>query len=393
MNKTIKVAATLSIAGVLALTGCGGDSDASDGGGTTLNLVGYSVLEQANKGVISAFEDTDAGKDVELQGVLRRLRRPVACRRGRAKADEVHLSLEPDVTRLVDEGLVADDWKDNDTKGICTNSVVVFVVQKGNPKGIESWDDLIQDGVGIVTPNPASSGSAKWNLLAAYGAAKDEGGSDEAAQEYMTKFFGNVAALPDSGRDATTAFTSGTGDVLLSYENEAILARQSGQDFDYVIPDETLLDRERRARSSTDAPKAAAGLPGLPEERRRPEAVRRDRLPPARRRRRPRGRRRQRPERPVPGAGRSCSPSTVTSAAGARPTACTSATARTATRSGSSPRSSPRPGSSRNHVYCDRKCRGGPAGARAPVGLAAQPDQGLRARAGRQHDLCSACWC
>ena len=172
------------------------------------------------------------------------------------KADEVHLSLEPDVTRLVDEGLVAEDWKDNDTKGICTTSVVVFVVQKGNPKGIESWDDLVQDGVGIVTPNPASSGSAKWNLLAAYGAAKDEGGSDEAAQEYMTKLFGNVAALPDSGRDATTAFTSGTGDVLLSYENEAILARQSGQDFDYVIPDETLLI-ENPCAVIDGAPKAA----------------------------------------------------------------------------------------------------------------------------------------
>jgi len=129
-------------------------------------------------------------------------------------------------------------------------------VKKGNPKGIDSWDDLVQSGVGIVTPNPASSGSAKWNLLAAYGAAKDEGGSDEAAQEYMTKLFGNVAALPDSGRDATTAFTSGTGDVLLSYENEAILARQSGQDFDYVIPDETLLI-ENPCALTTDAPKAA----------------------------------------------------------------------------------------------------------------------------------------
>jgi sulfate/thiosulfate transport system substrate-binding protein len=244
MNKTIKVAATLSVAGVLALTGCGDDSDSGSGsggdGGTTINVVGYSVLEQANKGVISAFEKTDAGKDVsfkESYGASGDQSRAVVAG---AKADVVHLSLEPDVTRLVDEGLVADDWKDNDTKGICTNSVVVFVVQKGNPKGIESWDDLVQDGVGIVTPNPASSGSAKWNLLAAYGAARDEGGSDDAALEYMTKFFGNVAALPDSGRDATTAFTSGTGDVLLSYENEAILARQSGQDFDYVIPDETL---------------------------------------------------------------------------------------------------------------------------------------------------------
>ena len=256
MNRTIKVAATLTVAGVLALTGCGGDSDAAGSGGTTLNLVGYSVLEQANKGVIAAFEKTDAGKDVDFKesyGASGDQSRAVVAGQ---KADEVHLSLEPDVTRLVDAGLVADDWKDNDTKGICTNSVVVFVVQKGNPKGIESWDDLVQEGIGIVTPNPASSGSAKWNLLAAYGAAKDEGGSDEAALDYMTKFFGNVAALPDSGRDATTAFTSGTGDVLLSYENEAILARQSGQDFDYVIPDETLLI-ENPCAVTDGAPKAA----------------------------------------------------------------------------------------------------------------------------------------
>ncbi|QIG45633.1 sulfate ABC transporter substrate-binding protein [Nocardioides anomalus] len=259
MNKTLKVAAVVALTGSLALTACGDDSDSgsgSGGSGTTLNIVGYSVLEQANKGVISAFQKTDAGKDVEFKesyGASGDQSRAVVAG---AKADEVHLSLEPDVTRLVDEGLVADDWKDDDTKGICTSSVVVFVVQKGNPKGIESWDDLIQPGVGIVTPNPASSGSAKWNLLAAYGAAKDEGGSDEAAQDYMTKFFGNVAALPDSGRDATTAFTSGTGDVLLSYENEAILARQSGQDFDYVIPDETL-SIENPCAVLKDAPQAA----------------------------------------------------------------------------------------------------------------------------------------
>ena len=257
MNKTIKAAATLTVAGVLALTAtaCGGDAS-GDSKGTTINLVGYSVLEQANKGVISAFEKSDAGKDVQFKesyGASGDQSRAVVAG---AKADEVHLSLEPDVTRLVDEGIVAEDWKDNDTKGICTTSVVVFVVQKGNPKGIDSWDDLVQSGVGIVTPNPASSGSAKWNLLAAYGAAKDEGGSDEAAQQYMKDFFGNIAALPDSARDATTAFTSGTGDVLLSYENEAILARQSGQDFDYVIPDETLLI-ENPCAVTEGAPKAA----------------------------------------------------------------------------------------------------------------------------------------
>jgi sulfate transport system substrate-binding protein len=232
-----------ALASALALSACGGDDSASGDGGdaSTLNIVGYSVLEQANAGVIEAFQATDAGKDVEFKesyGASGDQARAVIAGQ---KADEVHLSLEPDVQKLVDEGLVAEDWKDNDTKGICTTSVVVMVVRTGNPKNIQTWDDLIQPGVGIVTPNPASSGSAKWNLLAAYGAELGAGGTDADAAAYLKRFFANVAALPDSGRDATTAFTSGTGDVLLSYENEAILAKQSGTDFDYIIPDSTLL--------------------------------------------------------------------------------------------------------------------------------------------------------
>ncbi|GAW48892.1 Sulfate ABC transporter, periplasmic sulfate-binding protein (Precursor) [Nocardioides sp. PD653] len=254
MNKTIKVAAALSAAGVLALTGC--SSDSSGDSGDAVNVAGYSVLQQANEGVIDAFNDTDAGKDVEVKGSYGasgdQSRAVVA---GQA-ADEVHLSLEPDVTRLVDEGLVAEDWKDNETKGICTQSIVVMVVKTGNPEGIDSWDDLAKPGVGIVTPNPASSGSAKWNLLAAYGSVIAGGGSEADAAAYMKQFFANVVALPDSGRDATTAFTSGTGDVLLSYENEAILARQSGTDFDYVIPDSSLLI-ENPCALTTDASDSA----------------------------------------------------------------------------------------------------------------------------------------
>ena len=121
----------------------------------------------------------------------------------------------------------------------------------------------------------------------------------------MKDFFGNVVALPDSGRDATTAFTSGTGDVLLSYENEAILARQSGTDFDYVVPDTTLLIQNPCA-VTTDASAGREGVPGLPEERAGPEAVRRDRLPPADRRRR-----RRRSRAPTTRATRSRSPTTL----------------------------------------------------------------------------------
>src|SRR3954471_15829675 len=246
-----------SLVGTLALAACGGNDSASGSDdANTLNIVGYSVLEQANAGVISAFEKTDAGKGADFKesyGASGDQARAVIA--GQA-ADEVHLSLEPDVQKLVDEGIVADDWKNNDTQGICTQSVVVMAVRPGNPKGINSWDDLIKPGVGIVTPNPASSGSAKWNLLAAYGSVIAAGGSDADAQAYMTKFFSNVVALPDSGRDATTAFTSGTGDVLLSYENEAILARQSGTDFDYVVPDTSLLI-ENPCALTTDASKDA----------------------------------------------------------------------------------------------------------------------------------------
>lgn len=238
-----KTAVAASVVGLLSLAACGGGAagSAEGGDGAEINLIGYSVLEQANKAVIEGFGGTDAGADVTFRpsyGASGDQSRAVEAGQD---ADEVHFSLEPDITRLVDAGLVSEDWKDNETKGICTQSVVVFVVRPGNPEGLTGWDDLGKPGVGIVTPNPASSGSAKWNLLSAYGHVLANGGSEEDASGYIEDFFANVVALPDSGRDATTAFESGNGDVLLSYENEAILARQSGAEFDYVIPDETLL--------------------------------------------------------------------------------------------------------------------------------------------------------
>jgi sulfate/thiosulfate transport system substrate-binding protein len=155
---------------------------------------------------------------------------------------------------------VAEDWNTGPTKGIVSDSVVVLVVRKGNPKDIKGWDDLVKPGVGIVTPNPGSSGSARWNILAAWGHVTAAGGTEADAQAYLTKFFTNVAALPGSGRDATTAFTGGTGDVLISYENEAILARQSGEDFDYVVPDTTLLIENPGAVLKNADPKASTWL-------------------------------------------------------------------------------------------------------------------------------------
>ena len=218
----------------------GGSSSGGSGGGS-VNVVGFSVMKTANKQVIADFQKTSAGKGVTFSqsyGASGDQSRAVIAG---LKADEVHLSLEPDVSKLVDAKLVPSSWKSGTNKGILTQSVVSIVVRKGNPKGIKTWDDLIKSGVKIVTPNPGSSGSAKWNILAAYGHVLAQGGDEAAAQAYLTKFLSHVAAFPGSGKDATTAFEGGTGDVLLSYENEAIEARQAGADFDYIVPPQTLL--------------------------------------------------------------------------------------------------------------------------------------------------------
>ena len=250
-------AAALSLT-VLASTSACSDpaSGSSSGDKKQVSIVGFSILKTANKQLISDFQKTDAGKGVEFKesyGASGDQARAVIAG---LKADEVHLSLEPDMTKLTDEKLVADSWKDGDNKGIATQSVVAIVTRKGNPKNIKTWDDLAKPGVKIVTPNPGSSGSAKWNILAAYGHVLANGGSEAEAQAYLEKFLANVAAFPGSGKDATTAFEGGTGDVLLSYENEAIQARAAGADFDYFVPDQTLLI-QNPAAVTVDSSKAA----------------------------------------------------------------------------------------------------------------------------------------
>jgi sulfate transport system substrate-binding protein len=171
----------------------------------------------------------------------------------------VHFSVESDITRLVPD-LVDPRWNSGPTKGIISSSLVVFVVRPGNPKNIHGWDDLIKPGIGIVTPNPASSGSARWNALAAWGQVIAAGGTEDQAKDFVTKLYANAVALPASGRDATTAFLGGTGDVYLTYENEAILAKQSGEDLDWVYPDTTLLIENPAAVLKTADPKAQAYL-------------------------------------------------------------------------------------------------------------------------------------
>ena len=253
----VAAAASLLLAGCVggSATGSGSGSGAASGG-TVLHVVGFSVPKEANGAIEKKFAATPAGAGVtfeESYGASGDQSRAVV---NGLQADYVSFSLEPDVTRLVKAGLVDPAWSSGPTKGMVADSVVVIAVRKGNPKNIRGWADLVKPGVKIITPNPASSGSARWNTLAAYQQVIADGGSPTEAKAYLTSFFRNVVALPGSGRDATNAFLSGDADALISYENEAILARQSGEEFDYVVPDETLKIENPAAVTTKANPKA-----------------------------------------------------------------------------------------------------------------------------------------
>jgi sulfate transport system substrate-binding protein len=246
--------ALAAVATVVLVAACGSDDTGADPAATrpadvtsaaatpvTLSLVGFAVPQAANNAAQAKFAETPQGAGVTWQesyGASGDQSRAVVAG---LEADYVHFSVEGDVTRLVKEGLVAEDWNAGPNQGIVTQSVVVLAVRPGNPKNIQGWDDLVQDGIEIVTPNPGSSGAARWNILGAYGHVLVNGGTEVEAQAFLTSFFENTVALPGSGREATTAFLAGTGDVLISYENEAILARQNGEDLEYIVPDDTLL--------------------------------------------------------------------------------------------------------------------------------------------------------
>lgn len=241
MSYKFRTAVVASISGVLALSACSSVSDAGDE--KTVNLVGFAVPEAANKAAETAFQKTDEGDGFKLSGSYGPSgdqSRKVADTKGK-DIDYVHFSLEPDVTRLVDAGLVAEDWNAGENKGIVTTSVAAIAVEEGNPLKIDDWDDLTASNVDIITPDPASSGSAKWNILALYTWAIDNGATEAQADEFLKKVFANVVTWAASGREATEAFKNGVGNVLLTYENEAILAKQQGEELDYIVPDHTFL--------------------------------------------------------------------------------------------------------------------------------------------------------
>ncbi len=266
--KTARRATVLVAAGLLstlALAACAStdastDASSGDGGSkpVTLSLVAYSTPQAAYEKIIAAFQKTDAGKNVKFTqsyGASGDQSRAVA---SGLPADYVAFSLETDMTRLVDAKLVDAGWNSDEHKGMVTDSVVSLVTRKGNPKGVKTFDDLVSKDVEVITPNPFSSGAARWNIMGAYGSQIKAGKSEADAEKFLADMLGNVSVQDDSGRAALQTFTGGKGDVLISYENEAIFAQQNGQDVDYVVPDDTLLiENPAAVTSNSKHPKEA----------------------------------------------------------------------------------------------------------------------------------------
>jgi sulfate/thiosulfate-binding protein len=256
----------LALAVTLVVAGCGGASDerssASSSGSssapsgstakTKLALVAYSTPQVVYDEIIPSFEKSEAGKGVSFTtsyGASGDQSRAVEAGQ---KADVVAFSLAPDINRLVKADLVNAEWPTAiPHDGFVSTSLVSFIVRKGNPKGIKTWDDLLKPGVKVVTPNPFTSGAAKWNLLGAF----QHGGLSFVAKLIKD----NIIVQPKSGREALQTFTQGQGDVLISYEYEYATAVKKGQkNLELVQPQDTLKIENPIAVTTAAKPAAKA---------------------------------------------------------------------------------------------------------------------------------------
>jgi sulfate/thiosulfate-binding protein len=256
------VAAAAAVTLVAAACGGGSTDDGTGAGGdATLSLVAYSTPREVYEELVPMFQETPAGAGVEFEQSYASSGEQSRAVEAGLPADYVAFSLEPDVTRLVDAGIVASDWsRAAKYDGMVSNSVVVFVVREGNPKGIRYWDDLLRDDVEVITPNPFTSGGAKWNLMAAYGAQLQQGKTEEEAVQFLRDLLANVPVQGKSAREALLTFWAGKGDVLLAYENEAIFAEEQGESFEHIVPDETILIENPAAVTATATPETTAWL-------------------------------------------------------------------------------------------------------------------------------------
>jgi len=269
-NKRASAAAIPAVLAAIVVAGCGGSSDttsssssgssttaATTSGGTQLALVAYSTPKKAYDALTAAYSASAQGKGVSFSesfGPSGSQSRAVASGQS---ADVVAFSTTPDVTALVKAGLVGSDWDANAAGGFPSDSVVVLVVRKGNPKHITGWDDLVKPGVDVVTPNPSTSGSARWNILAGYGAELKEGKTPAEALAYVkTLLTKNVSVQPSSASTALETFTAGKGDVLLDYESDALAAEKAGDAVQIVYPKQTILIQTPVAATSKSKPQA-----------------------------------------------------------------------------------------------------------------------------------------
>jgi sulfate/thiosulfate-binding protein len=232
------------VAVVAALFGAVASSSSSSTHSTKdvkLTLVAYSTPREAYAKIIEAFQKTPAGRDMSFdQSYGASGEQSRAVEQG-LPADVIAFSLAPDITRLIPKGLVAKDWNNDAHRGMVTRSVVVFALRDGNPKKIRKWSDLTRSGIEVLTPNPFTSGGARWNVMAAYGAQIRLGKTHKQAVSYLENLFRHVPVQDKSARDSLQTFLGGKGDALLAYENEALFAQKKGQAVQFVIPKETIL--------------------------------------------------------------------------------------------------------------------------------------------------------
>jgi sulfate/thiosulfate transport system substrate-binding protein len=253
----VRIVAALAALSFL-VAGCGGTSAAS-GDNSRLTLVAYSTPREVYAQLTEDFAKTPEGQGVNFDESYGSSGEQSRAVESGLAADVVAFSLAPDVERLVEAGLVDGSWADDEHSGMVTSSVVVFAVRKNNPKGIETWDDLVKDGIEVIEPNPFTSGGARWNVMAAYGAQLKQGKTHEEAVAFLGELFKHVSVQDKSARESLQTFTGGKGDVLLAYENEAILAREKGEELDYVVPRQTILI-ENPVAVVKDAPAQAAAF-------------------------------------------------------------------------------------------------------------------------------------
>ena len=198
---------------------------------TNLSLVAYSTPAGAFSKILLAFQATPAGKDVSFKQYYGA---------SGTKAAAVHNG-RSDVSVLSQAGLIGTNWNKDKFGGMVTDSIVVFVVRKGNPKNIKTWNDLIKPGIQVINPNPFTSGGARWNVMAAWGAQIKQHKTPTQANAFLKSLYKNIVVQDSSARASMNTFVSGKGDVLLAYENEAIQAQQSGADIQFVRPSATIL--------------------------------------------------------------------------------------------------------------------------------------------------------